>query len=152
MSSLAVIGNTIPATTQESIEKVIAVEDRIRQCEQINIRTEHIFHAGLYIRTVRLGQHIMFASALIKVPTLVVVNGRCDLFIGDQWIQLDGYNVVPASAGRKAIYLTRSMVEITMIFPSNAKTVEEAEAQFTDEADHLLSRSQDDDIVTFTGA
>lgn len=150
MSSLATVGNTIPATTQEALDKVIAVEDRIRQHEQISIKTEHIFHAGMYIRTVRLVPYTVFTSALIKVPTLVVVNGSCTLFAGDRWIRLKGYNVVPANAGRKGVYVTYSSVEITMIFPSNAKTVEEAEAQFTDEADRLLSRTQSDDTIIFT--
>ena len=152
MSALAILGNLIPAATQEAIEKVMAVEDRIREHEQVNIRTEHIFHAGMYIRTVRLAPFTVFTSALIKVSTLVIVNGSCNLFVGDAWIQLDGYNVVPADSGRKGIYVTYGPVEITMIFPSNAKTVEEAESQFTDEPDCLLSRTRDDDIVVFTGA
>ena len=151
MSSLAILGNTIPTTTQESIEKVIAIENRLRQHEQAKISTEHIFHAGMYIRTVRLVPNTVFTSALIKIPTLVVINGICELYAGDQWIHLEGYNVVPADAGRKGIYVTRGIVEITMIFPSNAKTVEEAEAQFTDEAASLLSRTQDNDIIVFTG-
>jgi hypothetical protein len=152
MSSLAILGNTIPATTQEAIDRVIAVENRIREHEQAKIKTEHIFHAGMYIRTVRLEKYTVFTSVLIKVPTLVIVNGNCDLFAGDQWVRLEGYNVVPANAGRKGIYVTRSAVDITMIFPSNAKTVEAAEAQFTNEANRLLSRTQSDDTVIFTEA
>jgi hypothetical protein len=39
-----------------------------------------------------------------------------------------------------------------MLFPTKAKTVEEAEAEFTDEADRLLSRHQEfQDLVTITG-
>jgi hypothetical protein len=58
------------------------------------------------------------------------------------WHELVGYNVIQASAGRKQIYVTREETAITMIFPSNAKTVEEAEEEFTDEAEMLLSRRE----------
>jgi len=151
MSTLEILGNLLPATPDEALQKVLIVEDRIRQREQIKIRTEHIFHAGLYVRTVRLQPNTVFTSVLIKVPTLIVINGICDLLAGDQWVRVEGYSVIPANSGRKCIYITRGLVEITMVFPSDAKTVEEAESQFTDESHCLLSRTQDDDMVLFTG-
>ena len=152
MSSLSILGNTIPATTQESIEKVIAIENRLRQHEQAKISTEHIFHAGMYIRTVRLVPNTVFVGTLMKIPTIFIINGICDLLVGDEWVRLEGYNVIPGNAWRKQICIARSAVEITMIFTSNAETVEDAEAQFTDEVDNLLSRTQHDDIIVFTGA
>jgi hypothetical protein len=48
--------------------------------------------------------------------------------------------VIQASAGRKQIYVTTEPTEITMVFPSSAKTVEEAEDEFSDESANLLSR------------
>jgi hypothetical protein len=39
-----------------------------------------------------------------------------------------------------------------MIFRTDAKTVEQAEAEFTDEAEALMSRRNDNDTVTITGA
>jgi hypothetical protein len=59
--------------------------------------------------------------------------------------------VIPASAGRKQVFVSRSTVTITMLFPTLARTVEEAEAEFTDEAAGLLSRRQDANTVVITG-
>ncbi len=83
-----------------------------------------------------------FTSVLIKIPTLLVVNGECWVLSGDKWGHINGYAVLPASAHRIQAYVTIEKTEITMIFPSNAKTVEEAEAEFTDESADLLSRRQ----------
>jgi hypothetical protein len=90
---------------------------------------------------------------LIKSPTTLLVNGKCAIFAGDKWHTLEGYNVIAASAGRKQMYVTLEPTEITMLFPTNAKTVEEAESQFTDEAAGLLSRRQEgNDLTVVTGA
>lgn len=150
-TSLSVLGNALPPATQETIDKIGVIEDRIRQYPQIEFVTEHVFHAGMYARTVRISPGIVFTSVLIKIPTLLIVHGCCDMLAGDEWVRLDGYNILPANSGRKQIYVTRTEVELTMIFPSDVQTVEEAEAQFTDDGDNLLSRTQTDDLVIVTG-
>ena len=149
--SLSIIGNSIPATSEETIDKIRLIEDEIRNHEQIEFRTEHVFHAGMYARTVRIPAGNLFTSVLIKCPTLIILNGVCDVLSGDSGVLIEGYNVIPAGAGRKTVYFTRTDIELTMIFPSSAKTVEEAESQFTDEVESLLSRTNNDDIVTITG-
>ena len=57
-----------------------------------------------------------------------------------------------ARAGRKQIFVTRKPTVITMIFRTDAQTVEQAEAEFTDEAELLMSRQSDSDLVLITGA
>jgi len=141
----------VPAATLEALEIINRVESKMRTMPQIDLKTEHILHAGMYARTVRLDARVAIVSVLIKVPTVLTVNGKCRVFAGDAWRDFDGYNVMPAQAGRKMIYVTFSPTEITMVFPSKAKTVEEAEREFTDEGSLLLSRQSSDDIVTITG-
>lgn len=149
--TLATVGSAIPAATPESLEIANLVEAKMRTMPQIELKTEHILHAGMYARTVRLDARVAIVSVLIKVPTVLTVNGKCRVFAGDSWREFDGYHVMPAQAGRKMIYITFEPTEITMVFPSRAKTVEEAEREFTDEGDSLLSRQSNDDIVTITG-
>lgn len=129
---------------------VNAVEAKSRTLPQIKVQTEHILHAGMYARTVRLAAKVSITSLLIKVPTIVTINGKCRVFNG-KWQDFDGYNVLPAAAGRKMIYLTFAPTEITMVFPSKATTVEGAEREFTDEPELLISRQSNDDLVTITG-
>ena len=150
--SLAVIGSTLPATTPAALDKVRVAEERVMQLEQAPIQTEHILHGGMYSRTVRLIPGTVIVGALLKVPTVLIVNGSTKVMAGEKWYDLEGYNIMPASRGRKQIFVTTGPTEITMIFATKAKTVEEAEAEFSDECDKLLSRRQgDDDLVTITG-
>ena len=145
--ALAIVGNAIPATTPESLEVLNHLEAEIRTMPQIEVRTEHVFHAGMYARTVRLDARVVIVSVLIKVPTMLTVSGKCRVFEGQSWHQFNGYHVIPAQAGRKMVYVTESPTDITMVFPTKAKTVEEAEREFTDEDDMLLSRQCGNDIV-----
>lgn len=148
--SLATVGSAIPATTPEALKIINGVEGAMRQMPQLELKTEHVLHAGMYARTVRLDARVAIVSVLIKVPTTLTVNGRCRVFAGE-WRDFDGYCVLPAEAGRKMIYVTLAPTEITMVFPSKAKTVEEAEREFTDDAELLLSRQCSGDVVTITG-
>lgn len=149
--TLTKAGSAVPATTPEAREILSAIEAKMRTMPQIEPKTEHILHGGMYARTVRLDAGVVIVSVLIKVPTILTVNGKCRVFAGDSQYDFDGYSVIPASAGRKMMYATLAPTEITMVFPSKAKTVEEAEREFTDESDGLLSRQCTGDIVTITG-
>ena len=151
-ASLAETGNVLPASSPEVVALIEQIEKRVEAEEQIHPQMEHVLHAGMYARTCRLDAWVTIVSVRIKIPTMLIVNGGAHIFAGDRWYRIEGYQCMPASAGRKQIYVTYRPTEITMIFPSNARTVEEAEAEFTDEAHKLLSRRQDNgDIVIATG-
>lgn len=143
---LITVGAAISAATPEALEKIAGVEKKMRSMPQIHIQTEHMFHAGMYARTIRLAARVAITSVLIKIPTVIVVNGKCRVYAGE-WVDFEGYNVIPAAAGRKMIYVTEQPTQITMIFSSEAKTVDEAEQEFTDEAEWLLSRKCEDDVI-----
>lgn len=134
------------------LEKLTSVQDELLKCPQIEIQTEHIIHGGMYTRTIRLAAGIVLMGALVKVPTVLIVSGKTKVFTGEGWIELDGYHIIPARAGRKQIFVTQEPTSITMTFRTDAKTVEQAEAEFTDEAEALMSRQNDNDTVTITGA
>ncbi len=151
--ALTVPGRAMPPTPPGIIEKIRLIEAKMRPHEHtLRVRTEHVIHGGMYVRTIKVAPRMAFTSVLVKIPTILVVNGKCCIFAGDGWYQIDGYQVIPASAGRKQIYVTLGPTEITMTFPTDAKTVEEAEAQFTDEAESLITRRQEgNDLITITG-
>lgn len=146
MSELAIPSN-LPPASDEAIATIRRAEEYLRQLPQTRFQTEHTFHAGMYARTVRIPAGTRFTSVLIKIPTIVIVHGTLYVLVGDEVVRMTGYNVLTGSAGRKTAYITGSDIEMTMLFPTTAKTVAEAEAEFTDEPDILLSRINDDDIV-----
>lgn len=154
MSQLTMPNRALPPAPPEVIERLRQIEQAIRPHEgTLQVQMEHVLHGGMYARTCRVAANMAIVSVLIKTPTVLIVNGDCQVFAGSAWYALKGYNVMAASAGRKQIYVTATETEITMIFPTSARTVEEAEAEMTDEPDQLLSRRQSgNDLVTITGA
>lgn len=151
MNDLAIPFASIPATSAGIIKQITDAECELLCLEQIDLVTEHVLHGGMYARTVRLPPGVIITGALIKVATILIFNGDADVLIGDTSARISGYGVLAASAFRKQVFVTRSQVELTMIFPTQAKTVEEAEAEFTDEADRLMSRRSTRDVVVITG-
>lgn len=131
---------TLPAMTDDQIDLVCRAEEALHDAPQTEITTNHLFHAGMYARTMRLPAGNVLVGALVKVPTVVFFSGEADVFIGDQTIRLSGFHVIPADAMRKQMFLAHTDCDITAIFPTDAKTVEAAEAQATDKPDTLLSR------------
>lgn len=131
----------VPATPPD-VENLIRIATAAMRPHErsFQVEMEHVLHAGMYARTCRVPGLQRFTSVMFKIPTLIVVHGDCLVAVGDEWRRMRGYHVVKASAHRMLAYITIADTEITMLFPSNATTVEEAEAEFTDEAADLLSR------------
>jgi hypothetical protein len=135
----------------DDVERVQRLESALMQAPQVDIKTTHHFHAGLYARTIRIPAGVMITGALIQIPTLLVVSGHVSVFIGGECLELAGYHVLPGQAGRKQAFLAHADTDLTMTFPTTATTVEQAEAEFTHEADLLASRKQDGNTTISTG-
>lgn len=127
----------------DAIEKVYQLETVTRQHPQVEIPTYHVIHAGMYLRTIRIPAGTLLTGVFIKIPTGLVVSGHVTTYVGDEFTELKGYNVIAASAGRKQIFMAHTEVHMTMMFPTKARTVAEAEAEFTDELELLMSRHDD---------
>jgi hypothetical protein len=134
------------------LRQLDALNGVILSYEQVPLATEHILHGGMYIRTIRLQPETKMMGSLILKPTILIVHGATSVLIGDERVELDGYNVIPGCAGRKQFFWTHSEVEMTMICKTDAKTVEDAENEIFAEADQLMSRRNGDgDIIVVTG-
>lgn len=145
-------GACLPAMSRDDLDKVRALERVALEQPQVRIRTQHMFHAGMYARTITIPAGILLTGALIKRSTLLIAHGNAAVYIGDRVIAIDGYRVMPGAPGRKQVFLAIKDTDLTMIFPTDAKTVEEAEAEFTDETGMLFSRRDPElDTVIFTG-
>lgn len=134
------IHTALPAMTPEDIGAVSRLESELRTAPQTEVHTDHVFHAGMYARTVRIPAGTVMTGALIKRATLLILNGHAKVFTGADAVELVGYHVLPASAGRKQAFITYADTDLTMLFPTGAQSVEAAEAEFTDETGLLLSR------------
>ena len=142
---------TLPAMTDEQIDLVRAVEAKMLEMPQISIPTHHLLHGGMYARTITLHTGMAISGAQIEVATILIVNGKCSVFAGDDTIEIDGHAVIPGSKGRKQLFLAETETSLTVVFPTQAKTIEDAEEEFTKEAARLGSRQcaeHDTHIIT----
>lgn len=152
MSELVATDNRIQAMSQSSIDKVQALEDQVRLVQQETIKTTHVIHAGVYARTVFIPAGMVMTGVVIKVPTTLIVQGDVMVYLGDDGaVRMRGYNVLAASANRKQAFITIEDTTLTMIFATQAKSVEQAEREFTDQFDLLMSRHGGENVVTITG-
>ena len=140
MPDLAVVGNRIPAMSTTAIEKVRSFEAFLLKAPQVEIPTSHTLHGGIYTRTIMLPAKVALTGAVIKIATTLIISGDVVVYIGDQAKELHGYNVLLASANRKQAFRALTDTDMTMFFATKAKTVAEAEAEFTDDAHLLFSR------------
>jgi len=133
----------ISTMTQVEIDCVRQLENELLKLPQIKIATQHIFHAGMYARTIIVPKGTVLTGALMKIATLLIIQGNFLLFAGDKAIELHGYNIFTGAPNRKQAGVALSDTHVTMIFPTTAKTTSEAEEQFTDEFLGLFSRYPD---------
>lgn len=149
--SSALTLSRLPAMAPAAIERTRRLEAELRELPQVEIATHHLIHAGLYARTIRIPAGVALTGALIKRATVLIFNGHATVFIGGESRELAGYHVLPASAGRKQAFVAHEDTDLTMLFASDAASVVEAEAEFTDETDLLMSRQSGIDTITITG-
>jgi hypothetical protein len=128
----------LPPSTPAGLELVERIGQRIRAGEQVPIATHHVLHAGVYSRTICIPAGVALEGALIKIPTTLIICGRAVVLLGD------------GEEGRKQAYRAHADTWITMSFRTQATTVEQAEAEFTDQADQLMSRTGEN-VVVITG-
>lgn len=137
-TDLVLVQIAVPPMTPEAIARVREIEDHMLATQpQFDLEMHHVIHAGLYARTCRLPAGVVMTGALIKIPTLVIVEGNALVWLGEEAREIDGYTILTASAGRKQAFHAITDTKITMIFPTAAKTVAEAEREFTDEFSRL---------------
>ncbi len=145
--------NLIPAMSEESIGKVQEVQDKLLSLPQVYLTTDHIIHAGVYVRTIMIPKGVAITGALIKRSVNLSISGHCLVYLGEDEVrEFKGYGVCTAMAHRKQAFVAQEDTFLTMFFATDAKTVEEAENEFTDEAELLMSRQPEGiNNVTITG-
>lgn len=130
----------VPALSAEALDKVRQFESALEECPQIEIPVESVLFAGIYARTIKIPAGVVITGALLQVPTVLQIAGRCILNLGDTAAEVNGYAVFKAEAGRKQVICALSDTFVTASFATSAHTVEEAENEATAEAEKLTTR------------
>lgn len=140
---------TLPcAAALPTMTNVSEFQKQLALLPQAEIRTQHVIHAGLYVRTITIPASVAVVGARIKRATVLMVTGDVTVSGENQQpFRVTGNHVLPASAGRKNAWFAHEDTDLTMVFPTTAKTVEDAEREFTDEVALLMSKHNPNDIL-----
>lgn len=130
----------LPPMSAAAVADVRGFEAAILQMPQVDIATEHAFHAGMYARTIMIPAGVVLTGAEIKIPTILIICGDV-LAYGDGGPErISGYHVALGQAGRKQAFMALADTWLTMLFPTAATDADAAEREFTDEHEMLFSR------------
>jgi len=140
----------IESMKDAAIAKVYKLEEYSKKMPQVEIKTSHTLHNGVYTRTIMIPAGVMLTGALVKIDTTLIISGNVIVYAGDQSREIDGYLPILAAANRKQAFIAKKDTYITMIFRTEADSVEEAEEEFTDETHLLMSRNEGapNDVIT----
>lgn len=143
MNELITQSVKIGTMSDYAIDRVRALEEITSAMDQAEITTWHVLHSGMYSRTIKIPGGVLLTGVLVKVPTILVVNGDVAVYANEQEVRVTGYAAIPASANRKQAFYAHADTWLTMVFSTSATTVQEAEDEFTNEAHALMSRHED---------
>ena len=130
-------------SSPEAIARLEALGNELQKTyPPAEIRTEHHLHAGVYSRTIYVPAGVAVVGLTVKVPTQLIACGHFRLTDGDKTVEMQGMHVLDGAAGRRAAVYAITPSAFTMLFATEAKTVEEAENEFTDEPERLLTRKE----------
>lgn len=115
---------------------------------QVEVRVDHLLHAGMYARTCFLPADVLASGTVLRRATVLVIHGDVTIFTGTDSARLTGFHVLPGLRGRKALFKTHAETQMTMVLPSAAQSVDEAELDITDEP-QLLAKLLGN--ITITG-
>jgi hypothetical protein len=132
----------LPVMGQSEVEKVRQLEKATLELPQAHIPIDHVFHAGMYARTIKMPAGCALTGAQIKLPTILIISGDVLIYGKNGPMHYAGYHVALGQCGRKLAFYALQETWLTMLFPTDATTADEAEMQFTDEYENLASRKE----------
>ena len=141
----------LPQMNSKEIQIAQTIEQKIKDLPQLSLVTHHTLHDGVYYRGVYLNKGEAIVGTVIKIPTTLILTGRIQVYIGNRSIEVMGMQIIPAAANRKQVMYAQEDSTVTMCFKTTAKTVEEAEEEFTDEYSNLMSRQPQSVNITNIG-
>lgn len=133
---------SLPVMGQSEVDSVRRLEEAALELPQVHIPTDHVFHAGMYSRTIKIPAGVVLTGAQIKIPTILIMSGDALVYGEDGPTRYTGYQVALGQCGRKQAFYALQDTYLTMIFPTRSTTVDEAEREFTDEYEKLFSRKE----------
>lgn len=148
MNEITQLETGFAAMSREDIAKIRGIREALKEelvanpDAEVEIPCEQHLHAGFYSRTIFIPKDTVAVGVTITKDTQLVISGHVLMNDGTHVVEIDGYRVLECKAGRAQIARTLEDTYMTMSFATDAKTVREAEDEFTDEPEQLLTRTK----------
>ncbi len=148
MNEVSRLETGFAAMSREDIDKIRSIREKFKAdcradpAQEVEIPCEQHLHAGFYSRTIFIPKDTVAVGVTIRVDTQLVICGHVLMNDGTHVVEIDGYRVLECKGGRAQIARTLEDTYMTMSFATDAKTIEEAENEFTDEPEQLLTRTK----------
>lgn len=148
MNEVTQLETGFAAMSREDIAKIRGIREALKEelvanpDAEVEIPCEQHLHAGFYSRTIFIPKDTVAVGVTITKDTQLVISGHVLMNDGTHVVEIDGYRVLECKAGRAQIARTLEDTYMTMSFATDAKTVREAEDEFTDEPEQLLTRTK----------
>lgn len=148
MNEITQLETGFAAMSREDIQKIRGIREALKEelvanpDAEVEIPCEQHLHAGFYSRTIFIPKDTVAVGVTILKDTQLVISGHVLMNDGTHVVEIEGYRVLECKAGRAQIARTLKDTYMTMSFATDAKTVREAEDEFTDEPEQLLTRTK----------
>lgn len=148
MNEITQLETGFAAMSREDIQKIRSIREALKEelvanpDAEVEIPCEQHLHAGFYSRTIFIPKDTVAVGVTILKDTQLVISGHVLMNDGTHVVEIEGYRVLECKAGRAQIARTLKDTYMTMSFATDAKTIREAEDEFTDEPEQLLTRTK----------
>jgi len=140
---------------QPSRKSVERLEAHLLQFPEVEIKTEHRFAPGIYVRQITIPAGVTCTGAACKEEHFsVMVRGKMVAFADGMMREVEGYNEWIAPAGVKRV---GTAIEETVWFtvhpnPDDCRDLNVIEARLWEQADMLQRRRAADGLIQFQEA
>ena len=123
----------IMACSPKELLLIRGIEESVKEAPQLKIEIREALHAGVYTRIAIVPENVLLVGALMKVPTTLVVVGRCAMTVNGGTSVADCVACFASPAGRKTVFRTFVPTKLIMSFATKAESLEQARQEFTDD-------------------
>lgn len=118
------------ATLAPTQEQVTAVGNWLAELPQEQIELKELLHCGMYLRLVKIPAGAVCVGKEVQVPTVSVVIGDITVSTDNGIQRLQGWNCLPALAGKKRIGVAHTDTYWATVNTTTADTAATAVAEF----------------------
>lgn len=122
--------------TNESLNCINSmVNYMLQNVDPVDVQIKHDICGNLYSRYCLVPKDVVIVGALLKVPTLLIVNGDCIVYDGQKTQRITGYKMLQGQAYRQSAFRALQDTQLTMLaVVQGCSTVEEAQRYITDQS------------------